>query len=98
GVDRDSRKLAEGFDERDEAVLRSLEKAIKTTHEMEVTSSICGEAPSVYPELTTKLVEWGITSVSVNPDMIEHTRAIIAIAEEGLAGRPSYLRRLVRTI
>ena len=98
GIDRDSPKLAEEFDERDEAVLQSLEKAITTTAARGVTSSICGEAPSVYPELTTKLVEWGITSVSVNPDMIERTRAIIAIAEEGVTGRPSQVRRLVRTI
>ncbi|HJX69657.1 MAG TPA: phosphoenolpyruvate synthase [Dehalococcoidia bacterium] len=97
GIDRDSPKLAEEFDERDEAVLYFLEKAIKTAAQRGVTSSICGQAPSVYPELTTKLVEWGITSVSVNPDMIEHTRSIISIAEEGLTGRPSRLRRLART-
>jgi pyruvate,water dikinase len=98
GIDRDSPRLAELFDERDEAVLWCLEKAIKTATERGVTSSICGEAPSVYPELTTRLVEWGITSVSVNPDMIEHTRAIISIAEEEVTGRPSRLRRLARTI
>jgi len=91
GVDRDSPKLADAFDERDEAVLWSLEKAIKTTAQRGVTSSICGQAPSDYPDLTTKLVEWGITSVSVNPDMIEHTRAIIANAEEELSKQPSYL-------
>ncbi len=98
GIDRDSPRLASAFDERDEAVLWCLEKAIKTARERGVTSSICGEAPSVYPELTTKLVEWGITSVSVNPDMIEHTRAIISIAEEGLSGSPSRLRRLARAM
>ena len=84
GIDRDSPKFAEEFDERDEAVILSLKKAIKTTVQRGITSSICGQAPSVYPEITTKLVEWGITSVSVNPDMIERTRAIIATAEEGL--------------
>ncbi len=88
GVDRDSPKLAEVFDERDEAVLWSLERAISITNRRRITSSICGQAPSVYPELTTKLVQWGITSVSVNPDMIEHTREIIARAEEDLAIRP----------
>jgi pyruvate,water dikinase len=88
GVDRDSPKLAEVFDERDEAVLWSLERAVSITNRRRVTSSICGQAPSVYPELTTKLVQWGITSVSVNPDMIEHTREIIARAEEDLAIRP----------
>ena len=57
GVDRDSAKLADTFDERDEAVLMSLEKIISTAKSMGVTSSICGQAPSVYPELTEKLVE-----------------------------------------
>ena len=88
GVDRDSPKLAEVFDERDEAVMWSLERAISITNRRRITSSICGQAPSVYPELTTKLVQWGITSISVNPDMIEHTREIIARAEEDLAIRP----------
>ena len=89
GVDRDSPKLAEIFDERDEAVLWSLERAISTAKKRRVTSSICGQAPSVYPELTTKLVKWGITSVSVNPDMIEQTRGIIAKAEDELGIRPT---------
>ena len=84
GIDRDSAKLADTFDERDEAVLIALEKAIKVSKSMGVTSSICGQAPSVYPELTEKLVEWGITSVSVSPDMIDTTREIIAKAEERL--------------
>ncbi len=84
GVDRDSPKLAETFDERSPAVLVALERAIKISKRMGVTSSICGQAPSVYPELTEKLVEWGITSVSVSPDMIGVTREIIAKAEEKL--------------
>ena len=84
GIDRDSEKLAETFDERNEAVLVALERAIKVSRAMGVTSSICGQAPSVYPELTEKLVEWGITSVSVSPDMIGTTREIIAHAEARL--------------
>jgi pyruvate,water dikinase len=82
GIDRDSPKFGELFDERDEAVLWALEKAVKISVERGITSSICGQAPSVYPELTEKLVRWGITSVSVSPDMIERTREIIAMAEE----------------
>jgi len=35
----------------------------------------------VYPELTRKLVGWGITSVSVAPDMIQQTRQILHDAE-----------------
>ncbi len=84
GIDRDSQKLAETFDERNEAVLIALERAIRVARSSGVTSSICGQAPSVYPELTEKLVEWGISSVSVSPDMIDTTRDIIAKAEERL--------------
>jgi len=84
GIDRDSSKLADTFDERNEAVLLSLEKVVKGCKAKGVTCSICGQAPSVYPELTEKLVEWGITSVSVSPDMIDITREIIAKAEERL--------------
>ena len=84
GIDRDSQKLAEQFNEKDEAVLMALERVIKTAAKKGVTSSICGQAPSVYPELTEKLVEWGITSVSVNPDVLEKTRGIIAAAEQRL--------------
>jgi pyruvate,water dikinase len=87
GIDRDSEKLAETFDERNEAVLIALERAIKVSKSMGVTSSICGQAPSVYPELTEKLVEWGITSISVSPDMIGATREIIAKAEASLEHR-----------
>jgi len=84
GIDRDSSRLEYLFDERNEAVLIALERAIKVAKSKGVTSSICGQAPSVYPELTEKLVEWGITSVSVTPDMIGTTREIIAKAEARL--------------
>jgi len=84
GIDRDSSKLAETFDERNEAVLLSIEKVVKGCKAKGVTCSICGQAPSVYPEITEKLVEWGVTSVSVSPDMIDITRDIIAKAEAKL--------------
>ncbi len=84
GVDRDNEKLAAAFDERDESVMLSLEKIITGCVKAGVTCSICGQAPSVYPELTEKLVEWGITSVSVSPDMIDQTREIIANVESRL--------------
>ncbi|MBE0416084.1 MAG: phosphoenolpyruvate synthase, partial [Dehalococcoidia bacterium] len=95
GIDRDNPKLAEVFDERNEAVMLALERAIKTSVKRRVTASICGQAPSVYPELTEKLVKWGITSVSVSPDVIEQTREIIARAEGRLAS-PSLWRRVAR--
>ncbi|MFH1559921.1 MAG: phosphoenolpyruvate synthase [Chloroflexota bacterium] len=89
GVDRDNEKLANLFDERHPAVLWALERAVTTARDKGITSSICGQAPSFYPDLTEKLVQWGITSVSVSPDMIEHTREIIAGVEKKLGRLPA---------
>ena len=81
GADRDNPELANVFNEMNPAVLWALEKTIKTCQKLKITSSICGQAPSSYPILVDKLVEWGITSVSVNPDAIDSTRLAIYEAE-----------------
>lgn len=82
GLDRDNSTLADVFDERNHAVLRSIEKVIKTCAKNGVTCSLCGQAPSVYPDFAEKLVEYGITSMSVNPDAIESVRRHVASAEK----------------
>jgi len=84
GVDRDNAEIASSFNEQNPAVLWALEKIIKTCQKYGITSSICGQAPSDYPDLVEKLVRWGITSVSVNPDAIERTREIIYETEKKL--------------
>lgn len=84
GVDRDSEMLADTFDERNEAVMSAIETVVRTARRRGITVGICGQAPSVYPEVTEKLVEWGVTSVSVSPDMIDQTRQIVADAEAKL--------------
>ena len=84
GVDRDNSEVAPVYDERNPAVLWAFKQAITTAKKHGVTSSICGQAPSVYPDLTQKLVKWGITSVSVSPDMIDQTREIVHAAENHL--------------
>ncbi|MFC1899097.1 phosphoenolpyruvate synthase [Chloroflexota bacterium] len=86
GVDRDSEKLAETFDEMNEAVLMALEMAVRGARKLGKTVSVCGQGPSVYPELTEMLAMWGATSVSVSPDMIDVTRNIIAKVEAKLNG------------
>lgn len=82
GVDRDNELLVERFDELNPAVLWALEKTVKTCKKAKVKVSICGQAPSKYPELVDRLVEWGTTSISVNPDVIEKTREMVSKAEE----------------
>jgi len=82
GTDRDNSEVAPEFDEQNDAVLWALEKIIKTCHKYKITSSICGQAPSDYPDLVEKLVKWGVTSISVNPDTIEKTRQTVYEAEK----------------
>lgn len=85
GTDRDNAEVAEAFDERSPALLWSLRRVIKHCSKAGVTTSICGQAPSTYPDLVEKLVRYGITSISVNPDAINKTRGIILAAEKEVA-------------
>ncbi len=84
GTDRDNETVATEFDERNPAVLWALEKVVKTAHQHSITSSLCGQAASQYPDLVEKLVSWGITSVSVSPDAVDNTRRNIAGIEKRL--------------
>lgn len=84
GLDRDNPIVAEDFDERDPSVLESIRLVIERCHKHGVTVGICGQAPSVYPEFAEAIVEYGIDSISVNPDVIEATRKTVASAEQRL--------------
>ena len=86
GIDRDSSILANMgyFDERNEAVKRAIKHLIEEAHRHNVTTSICGQAPSVYPEFTEFLVRCGIDSISVNPDRVTQTRKLVYDLENKL--------------
>ena len=81
GIDRDNAMLSSEFDERNEAVYKAIAHVIKTCKKYGVSVSICGQAPSVYPEFAEQLVKLGITSISVNPDVVERTKSLVASAE-----------------
>jgi pyruvate,water dikinase len=87
GVDRDSALVAFDFDERDPAVLAFLKQAVEGARRNGRHSGICGQAPSDYPEVAAFLVECGIDSVSVTPDVLMRTIGVVRDAERRL-GRP----------
>lgn len=81
GTDRDNSEVAEEFDERSKAVRWALRRIIKTCQKRKISVSICGQAPSTYEDLVERLVKYGITSLSVNPDAIERVREVVARTE-----------------
>ncbi len=82
GLDRDSALVAHIFDERNEAVKRMVQIAIKAAKKYGRKIGICGQAPSDYPEFARFLVEQGIDSISLNPDSVMKTLLNIAQVEE----------------
>ncbi len=81
GIDRDSHKLADQFDVRDPAVLAGIERIAQACRARDMPVSICGDAPSRYPELISKLIGFGLTSISVPADAFEPTLRAVVEAE-----------------
>ena len=84
GVDRDSSQVAHLYSEQSPAVLWALQKIVKTARKHDVTVSVCGQAPSDYPDIAEALVGWGATSLSLNADAVDRTREMIFKLEEKL--------------
>lgn len=84
GTDRDNSEVATEFNERSPEVYWALKRVIRKCAKHNVTVSICGQAPSEYDDLVQKLVRWGVTSVSINPDSIDRVRGVVAQAEKDI--------------
>ncbi|PIO83385.1 phosphoenolpyruvate synthase [Loigolactobacillus backii] len=82
GCDRNNDTVASLFDERNLAVKRAIRHLIETAHKDGKTVSICGQAPSEYPDFTNFLIQSGIDYVSVNPDMVKETKRNVAHFEQ----------------
>jgi pyruvate,water dikinase len=73
GMDRDSGILADGFDERNDAVKELIKMAIHTCNRLGKYVGICGQGPSDHPDFAEWLVAEGIQSMSLNPDTVVST-------------------------
>jgi pyruvate,water dikinase len=78
GLDRDNEMIVSVADERHPAMLRFLTELFERTRRVGISVGICGQGPSLYPELTQFLVEQGIESISVMPDAIPRTIELVA--------------------
>lgn len=86
GVDRDSSKISQLFNEKDPSVLKMLQMAISAAKKAGRPIGICGQAPSDYPEISELLVKEGINSISVTTDAVFNTIRLVSEAEK-LNGR-----------
>lgn len=84
GVDRDSAIVADIFDERNPAVMRSIASVIRDAKAAGRKIGICGQAPSDYPEFAEFLVQCGIDSISLNPDAVLRTTQAVLEMEKTL--------------
>jgi pyruvate,water dikinase len=61
-----------------------IRQAVVGAHRQNRHVGICGQAPSDFPEVAISLVEFGIDSISLNPDTVISTARVVAEAERRL--------------
>jgi pyruvate,water dikinase len=88
GVDRDSEIVAFDYDECDAGVKQMIRLAVEGCRRNGIHSGLCGQAPSDYPEMAEYLVELGIDSISLNPDVVLRTTETILELEARLGRDP----------
>ncbi len=79
-VDRNNERVAKLYTEKHPAVMKLIEMVIKECRRHGVETSICGQAGSD-PEVASRLVEFGISSISANPDAVQSIREMVARTE-----------------
>jgi pyruvate,water dikinase len=82
-VDRNNEHVADRFDELHPAVLDLIGDVIATCRELDVETSICGQAGSK-PRMVTYLVEAGVSSISANIDAVRDVQHEVKRVEQRL--------------
>ncbi len=82
-VDRNNEHVADQFDELHPAVLSLIENTIETCRDLDVRTSICGQAGSK-PKMVQFLVEAGISSISANIDAVRDVQHEVKRVEQQL--------------
>jgi pyruvate, water dikinase len=70
GIDRNQAQLASVFNPYHPAVLRAVHQLAETAQQLKIPCAICNQGLDHQPELLYKLVNWGITAVSVEPSEV----------------------------
>ncbi|MGF1591419.1 MAG: putative PEP-binding protein [Pleurocapsa sp.] len=83
GVDREQSQFSDrGLNANHPAMQKAIAKIIKTAKAHNMECCICGQAPVEHPSLIDKLIQWGIDTISVEPEAVGRTYGAIARAEQ----------------
>ncbi|MBK1696155.1 phosphoenolpyruvate synthase [Rhodovibrio salinarum] len=82
GIDRDSSRLSNLFDERDDAVLSTIADVVQRAQAKGCKVGLCGQGPSDRVEFARDLVSTGIDSMSVTPDSFVKVKNRVAALEQ----------------
>jgi pyruvate, water dikinase len=84
GVDREQEFARQAFADNFLAIERAIAKLIETAQTHQIPSSICLSDHSQHPNAIDKLIEWGISIISVESQTVASTYQAIARAEKRL--------------
>ncbi len=89
GVDRNNEKISSLYRENTPSILKLIKYVIGRCKNFNVETSICGEAPSRDDDFVESLVEFGINSISVELDALNHVKEVVARKEREMILRKS---------
>jgi pyruvate, water dikinase len=84
GVDREQELAPQAFVDNSLALERAIAKLIKTAQTHQIPCSICLTAHAQQPNIIDKLIDWGISIISVEKQAVSSTYQAIARAEKRL--------------
>jgi pyruvate, water dikinase len=84
GVDREQELVRQAFSDRDLALERAIAQLITTAQTHQIPCSICLSDLTLHPNIIDKLIDWGISIISVEMQAVSNTYQAIARAEKRL--------------
>ncbi len=82
GVDREQPLLDPSLNLSHPAVMAAMSQLIKTANTLDIPCSLCGQLPTQHTDVLEKIVEWGITALSVDMQAVLQFRRILSEIEQ----------------
>ncbi|MGB5772605.1 MAG: putative PEP-binding protein [Crocosphaera sp.] len=84
GIDRNKLSSEHLSSVHKSAILGALKQLVQEAKRLQIPSSICGQIVVDSPQILEKLIQWGITTISVEPEAMRKTYQMIARIEQRL--------------